>query len=85
MTSTEMNETPPRPGRTAAEFAAFADQVAERVLNDPWTHENNLDGGAAAADFIRNAKARNARSQAEKDASHRANVERCLEAIRTGR
>ena len=52
--------------------------VIARVLADPWTHEHNTDGGVAAADFIRNAKARNARSQAEKDASRRANVMRCL-------
>jgi hypothetical protein len=52
--------------------------VIARVLADPWTHEHNMDGGAAAADFIRNAKTRNQRSQAEKDASHRAAVMRCL-------
>jgi hypothetical protein len=58
------------------------DAVIARVLADPFTQAVNTDGGAAAADFIRNAKARNARSQAEKDASLRANVERCLAAIR---
>ena len=42
--------------------------VIARVLADPWTREHNTDGGAAAADFIRNAKARNQRSQADKDA-----------------
>lgn len=52
--------------------------VIARVLADPWTREHNTDGGAAAADFIRNAKARNQRSQADKDASHRAAVMRCL-------
>ena len=52
--------------------------VIARVLADPWTHEHNTDGGAAAADFIRNAKARNARTQAEKDASRRAAAIRCL-------
>ena len=59
--------------------------VIARVLADPWTHEHNTDGGAAAADFIRNAKARNARPQAEKDVSRRANVERVLAAMREGR
>ena len=59
--------------------------VIAKVLADPYTQEMNTDAGAAAADFIRNAKARNARSQAEKDASLRANVERCLAAIRDGR
>ena len=52
--------------------------VIARVLADPWTHEHNTDGGAAAADFIRNAKTRNARPQDEKDASRRAAVMRCL-------
>jgi len=55
--------------------------VIARVLADPYTQEMNTDGGAAAADFIRNAKARNARSQAEKDASRRANVMRILAAM----
>ena len=55
--------------------------VIARVLADPWTHQHNTDGGAAAADFIRNAKARNARSQAEKDASRAANVARVLAAM----
>ena len=55
--------------------------VVERVLADPYTHAVNTDGGAAAADFIRNAKTWNARSQAEKDASLRANVERVLAAM----
>lgn len=55
--------------------------VITRVLADPYTQEMNTDGGAAAADFIRNAKARNARTQAEKDASHRANVARVLAAM----
>jgi hypothetical protein len=54
------------------------EKIVARVLADPYTKAMNTDGGAAAADFIRNAKARNARSQAEKDASLRANVERCL-------
>jgi hypothetical protein len=71
--------------KNAAEFAAFADEVAERVLNDPWTQENNFDGGEAAADFIRNAKARNARPQAEKDASRAANVERVRTAMQAAR
>ena len=57
--------------------------VIARVLADPYTQEMNTDGGAAAADFIRNAKARNARSQDEKDASHRAAVMRCLAQMRT--
>ena len=52
--------------------------VVARVLADPYTHAVNTDSGAAAADFIRNAKARNERSQAQKDASRRASVERCL-------
>jgi hypothetical protein len=52
--------------------------VIARVLADPFTQAVNTDGGEAAADFIRNAKARNARSQTEKDASRRANAERCL-------
>jgi len=52
--------------------------VIARVLADPYTQEMNTDGGAAAADFIRNAKARNARPQAEKDASRREAVMRCL-------
>jgi hypothetical protein len=52
--------------------------VIARVLADPYTQEMNTDGGAAAADFIRNAKARNQRSQAEKDASRRMAVMRCL-------
>ena len=55
--------------------------VIARVLADPYTQEMNTDGGAAAADFIRNAKARNARTQAEKDASHAANVARVLAAM----
>jgi hypothetical protein len=55
--------------------------VIARVLADPWTHEHNTDGGAAAADFIRNAKARNQRSQADKDASRAANVARVLAAM----
>ena len=55
--------------------------VIARVLADPLTHQHNTDGGAAAADFIRNAKARNARSQAEKDASRAANVARVLAAM----
>ena len=52
--------------------------VIARVLADPYTQEMNTDGGAAAADFIRNAKARNARSQDEKDASRREAVARVL-------
>lgn len=63
----------------------FTEAVVARVLADPWTHEHNTEGGAAAADFIRNARARNARSQAEKDASRRANVARVLAAMREGR
>ena len=59
--------------------------VIARVLADPYTKAVNTDGGEAAADFIRNAKVRNARSQAEKDVSRRANAERCLAAIRDGR
>jgi hypothetical protein len=55
--------------------------VIARVLADPYTLEMNTDGGAAAADFIRNAKTRNARSQAEKDASRAANVARVLAAM----
>jgi hypothetical protein len=55
--------------------------VIARVLADPHTKAVNTDDGEAAADFIRNAKARNARTQADKDASHRANVLRCLAAI----
>lgn len=56
--------------------------VIARVLADPYTQEMNADGGAAAADFIRNAKTRNARSQAEKDASRREAVMRCLAQMR---
>ena len=55
--------------------------VIARLRSEPdheWHIARNADGGAAAEDFIRNAKARNARSQAEKDASHRAAVMRCL-------
>jgi len=55
--------------------------VIARVLADPYTQEMNTDGGAAAEDFIRNAKARNARPQAEKDASRAANVKRVLAAM----
>jgi hypothetical protein len=55
--------------------------VIARVLADPFTQAVNTDGGEAAADFIRNAKARNARSQAEKDASRAANVARVLAAM----
>jgi hypothetical protein len=43
-----------------------------------------LDGkpvSDTAADFMRNAKARNARTQAEKDASRRAAVQRVLGAM----
>lgn len=59
-----------------------AERVIARLRNDPRTLAENTDGGEAAFDFIRNAKARNARSQAEKDASRRANVERVLAAMR---
>jgi hypothetical protein len=55
--------------------------VIARLRSEPdheWHIARNTDGGAAAEDFIRNAKARNARSQAEKDASHREAVMRCL-------
>jgi hypothetical protein len=55
--------------------------VITRVLADPYTQEMNTDGGAAAADFIRNAKAGHALSQAEKDASHHANGARVLAAM----
>lgn len=55
--------------------------VIARVLADPWTQEMNTDGGDAAADFIRNARVRNARSQAESDASHREAVMRALVAM----
>jgi hypothetical protein len=52
-----------------------------RLRSEPdheWHIARNADGGAAAEDFIRNAKARNARSQDEKDASRREAVMRCL-------
>ena len=55
--------------------------VIARLRSEPdheWHIARNADGGAAAEDFIRNAKTRNARPQAEKDASRRANAERCL-------
>jgi hypothetical protein len=55
--------------------------VIARVLADPFTQAVNTDGGEAAADFIRNARARNARPQAEKDASRAANVARVLAAM----
>ena len=47
----------------------------------PWHISRNVDGGAAAADFIRNAKARNERTAAEKDASRRAQCERVLRSM----
>jgi hypothetical protein len=33
------------------------EQIVARVLADPYTHEMNTDGGAAAAGFIREAAA----------------------------
>jgi hypothetical protein len=62
-----------------------AEAVIARLRSEhdhEWHIARNADGGAAAEDFIRNAGARNARSQAEKDASRRANVERCLAQMR---
>jgi hypothetical protein len=61
-----------------------AETVIARLRSEPdheWHIARNADGGAAAEDFIRNAKARNARSQAEKDASRAANVARVLAAM----
>jgi hypothetical protein len=61
-----------------------ADQVIARLRSEPdhpWHIARNADGGAAAEDFIRNAKARNARPQAEKDASRRAACLRVLAEI----
>ena len=58
-----------------------AEAVIARLRSEPdheWHIARNADGGAAAEDFIRNAKTRNARTQAEKDASRRAAVMRCL-------
>jgi hypothetical protein len=58
--------------------------VIARLRSEPdheWHIARNADGGAAAADFIRNAKTRNARPQAEKDASRAANVARVLAAM----
>jgi hypothetical protein len=61
-----------------------AEAVIARLRSEPdheWHIARNADGGAAAEDFIRNAKARNARTQAEKDASRAANVARVLAAM----
>lgn len=66
------------PQNAASQPTIDTEAVIARVLADPYTKAVNTDGGAAATDFIRNAKARNARSQAEKDASRRAAVMRCL-------
>lgn len=63
----------------------MAEATIARLKDDPEFRAMNQDGGEAAFDFIRNAKARNARTQAEKDASRRANVERCLAAMRNAR
>ena len=70
-----------------AAYAATAERVIARLRTDPeFLADNAGDGGGAAFDFIRNARARNEqRTPAEKDASLRANVERCLAAIREGR
>lgn len=72
-------------GLSAAEATGQAErerEMADRIItrlrsepDHPWHIARNADGGAAAEDFIRNAKARNERPQAEKDASRRA---RCL-------
>ena len=58
--------------------------VIARLRSEPdheWHIARNADGGAAAEDFIRNARARNARGQAEKDASRAANAARVLAAM----
>lgn len=58
--------------------------VIARLRSEPdheWHIARNADSGAAAEDFIRNAKARNARSQDEKDASRAAAVARVLAAM----
>lgn len=61
-----------------------AETVIARLRSEPdheWHIARNADGGAAAEDFIRNAKARNGRPQAEKDASRAASVARVLAAM----
>ena len=60
-----------------------AEDVIARLRSEPdheWHIARNADGGAAAEDFIRNAKTRNARPQARR--THRAaNVARVLAAM----
>lgn len=61
-----------------------AESVIARLRSEPdhaWHIARNADGGAAAEDFIRNAKARNQRTGAEKDASRRAACLRVLAAM----
>ena len=61
-----------------------AEDVIARLRSEPdheWHIARNADGGTAAEDFIRNAKARHARTQDEKDASRAANVARVLAAM----
>jgi hypothetical protein len=62
--------------------ARTAERVIGRLRTDPVFLAENQDGGEAAFDFIRNARARNARTQEEKDASRHAAVMRCLAQMR---
>jgi hypothetical protein len=59
-------------------YSETAERVIGRLRTDPVFLAENQDGGEAAFDFIRNARSRNARSQAQKDASRRASAGRVL-------
>jgi hypothetical protein len=61
---------------------ADTEAVVARVLADSRVIADNQDHGAAAADFIRNARARNEqRTAADKDASLRAAAQRVFDSM----
>jgi hypothetical protein len=66
---------------TMAMNKAAREAIAQRVLADPVVQAQNLDGGLAAADFIRNAAVRNRRTAAQRDASFRAAALAVLDGI----
>lgn len=60
--------------------ALDADEIIAEVRTRPML--NGEPCSEAAIDFMRNAKTRNARSQAEKDASRRAAIQRVLDSMK---